>query len=159
QRAQRVAEGRQRVFDPWRYFRVDLAVHDAVALQLAQVLRQHPLADARDAPPQGGEAVRPLLEPAQDDRLPLAAARVQGPLDRRVVLPPGRLRPRPGRHAYFPVRIALRPAYLSPPQGLSYHLVSGEPASARRAAVGRKPSDRRLRDEGVSMNIGIIGAG
>lgn len=48
---ERLAERRERVHDLRWDLLVDLAVHDAISLQLAELLGEHLLADARQLPP------------------------------------------------------------------------------------------------------------
>ena len=65
-RSQSPAVVGQRVIDPGRHDSVDLAMDDAGRFKLAELLREHPLADARDLASQLSEAERAGLEPEQN---------------------------------------------------------------------------------------------
>src|SRR5260370_1127741 len=56
------------------------AVHNAVRLELAQLLRQHLLGDPGDLPAQLRKAPGTLLQPPKDQCLPLAAENIDGRL-------------------------------------------------------------------------------
>src|SRR5690606_3563309 len=71
-----LAGGRERVLDLGRHDVVHLPVHHLVALELAQVLGKHLLADARDGAAQLAEPLRAAPERPEDEHLPLAADHV-----------------------------------------------------------------------------------
>src|SRR5690606_19434102 len=70
---ERDAVRREGVDDLGGHLLVDLPVDHTVALQLAQLLDEHLLADPHELAPQLGEPVRPPAQRPEDERLPLAA--------------------------------------------------------------------------------------
>jgi hypothetical protein len=72
-RPERLSDRGQTIIDPRRHLRVNGSLHNAVALQLAQVLGEYFLGDALHAPMQLGETFYALKQAIQDGCLPAAA--------------------------------------------------------------------------------------
>src|SRR5260221_2584597 len=68
--AQRGAEPRQRIFDPWRDLGIGAARNEAIALEPPQRLDQHLLGDAADPPPQPRRARRAIGERMDEPERP-----------------------------------------------------------------------------------------
>ena len=62
--------------------RIDLADHEPVLFQRAELLGQHALGDAGHPPPQLAEALGAILQMVEDDALPFAVDQIEGRLDR-----------------------------------------------------------------------------
>ncbi len=67
------SQGREPVLHARQFGRELVAREKAVALQVAQGLREHPLGDLRHRAPQRAEAARPPGESEQEQSAPLAA--------------------------------------------------------------------------------------
>ena len=78
---ERLAEWCERVLDSRWHLIVDLAVDDAIVLQLPELLGEHLLADPWQLAAQGTEAARLSTQRPQDHRLPLAPDDVDGRLE------------------------------------------------------------------------------
>jgi len=75
-----LAQWRERVLDPRWHLRIDVTRKQAVALEVSQCRRQHPLRNPRDASLQlrePGSRCRPLLEHGDDEQAPLVTDPVQ----------------------------------------------------------------------------------
>ena len=83
---QSATETRERVFHFGRDLAIDLARHDAVAFELAQVLREDLARDAGDEPLQFAKAPHAALEAPQDQWLPFSADHRQRGFDRTIRL-------------------------------------------------------------------------
>ncbi len=70
---QRLAVWREGIFHTGGLLIVDFALDDAVAFQLAQVLREHFMGDAGGEALEFAEAVDAVIEAPQDPRLPFPA--------------------------------------------------------------------------------------
>ena len=74
---QRSAKARQGVFHLWRNHRMNGALHQSVALQTAQGLRQHLLRDAADLALQRGVTHGAASEDLNDERRPFVRNAVE----------------------------------------------------------------------------------
>ena len=81
---QRVAVLGQGVLDLGRYRRKHTAIHNPISLELAQLLRQHFLCDARYQPPQFSEPVSALMQPPENERFPFATDDIDRSLNRTI---------------------------------------------------------------------------
>src|SRR5262249_16114792 len=75
----------ERVFHPGWDRRVNPPRYDPIRLQLPQLLRQHLLRDPGQLPAQLRKAPGTLLQPPEDERLPLAAEHIDRGLAGAVV--------------------------------------------------------------------------
>src|SRR5260221_1960368 len=108
-RDQRAAEFGQAVFDLGRHFRIDHALDDAVAFQLAQLQGQHALGHAGKLAAQFAEPLGAIHQVEQNHRLPAPADHFErgGNL---AIMPVG---PDPARHSILHDTTAQNCAYLS----------------------------------------------
>ena len=79
---ERAPPGREGVLDLGRHDRENFAVHDAVALELPQLLREHALGDLRQDLSDFAEAFFPADEMEQDDAFPATAQNIERDFDR-----------------------------------------------------------------------------
>lgn len=108
---------RKRVFNLGRHLSVDLALHDVVALQFAEMLGEHLLGRARDELLQLIEALGAAFEVKEDEGLPFATDDVGGALHRAIhvfhqITPAGTWYPEGAYYMnqYFSVKCRVWPA-------------------------------------------------
>src|SRR6202047_12103 len=81
-RTQALTDLRQAIFHPGRHLGIDLADHQIVVLERAELFCQHALGDAGHPPPQLAETLGAVLQVIQDDALPLAIDQIERRFDR-----------------------------------------------------------------------------
>src|SRR6266581_4381080 len=79
---QALASLRQSVFNPRRYFGIDLADDQPVILKRTELFGQHTLGDSGHPSPQLAKALGAVLQVEQDDAFPLAVDQIERRLDR-----------------------------------------------------------------------------
>ena len=84
-KVERSAERSERIVHSRRDLMKDLAMNKAVRLHFSELLDQHLLADARNAPSQRAETDRAVVEVPQDKALPLASDDLEDGSQSRVV--------------------------------------------------------------------------